>query len=202
MPYQGFALAGAPRLPQREATTTLTQGVGPPLRRNFAQLLGPERSHLVDAAVCAYRERYGDVGMWEAECYDGIAEALELLRGRGHRLYVATSKPTFYARPIVERFGLAQHFQGVYGSEMDGTRSDKRDLLAHLAAVEGLGPSRTVMIGDRGPDMRGARANGMRALGVAYGYGSCEELEEAGAEQIVASPFGLADAVSVLDGVA
>lgn len=172
--------------------------IGPPLQQNFAQLLGSGREHLVDAAVAAYRDRFGDVGMWENERYDGIDDALTELRSRGHRLFVATSKPTFYARPIVERFELAHHFEAVYGAEMDGTRANKRDLLAHVVAAESLEAARTIMVGDRGPDMGGARANGMRTLGVSYGYGSHEELLEAGAQAIVDSPAELVAAVGRL----
>lgn len=175
--------------------------IGPPLQQSFAQLLGAGREHLVHAAVAAYRERFGDVGMWENERYDGIDDVLTELRGRGHRLFVATSKPTFYARPIVERFELAGHFEDVYGAEMDGTRAKKRDLLAHVAALESLEPARTIMIGDRGPDMSGARANGMRTLGVSYGYGSREELLHAGAEQVVGSPAAIVAAVHRFAGL-
>lgn len=182
-----------------EPTEAYARFIGPPLQRNFSELLGPGRSHLVEDAVRAYRERYGDVGMWENERYEGIDEVLADLRARGHRLLVATSKPTFYARPIVERFGLLPHFDDVYGAELDGTRADKRDLLAHVVACEALDPARSVMIGDRGADMQGATANGLRTIGVTYGYGTRDELSDAGAERIVASPHDLASAVAALD---
>ena len=182
-----------------EPTAAYARFIGPPLQRSFAHLLGPEKAHLVDTAIAAYRERYGDVGMWENELCDGIDEALRTLVEQGHRLFVATSKPFFYAHPIVEHFELLTHFEGVYGAELDGTRADKRDLLAHIADREELSSSRTVMIGDRGTDMQGAEANGMRPLGVTYGYGSREELVAAGAERLVEAPRDLPDAIRALE---
>ena len=81
----------------------------------------------------------------------------------------------------------------MFGSELDGRRSDKTDLLGYALQTTGVDPSQTMMIGDRSHDMIGARNNGMTALGVLYGYGSEEELRGAGAHHVCATPRGLLD---------
>jgi phosphoglycolate phosphatase len=102
-------------------------------------------------------------------------------------LFVATSKPHVQAKRIVEHFGMGQYFETVYGCELDGTRSDKVELLAYAIAENPDAAVRT-MVGDREHDLIGALANGLRPIGVAYGYGSVEELRAAGAEGIADSP--------------
>ncbi len=111
---------------------TLHFAIGPPLRASFARLLSTDAPEAIERAVAHYRERFADVGLYENRPYAGIAEALAALRDSGARLFVATSKPQVYARRIVEHFGLHAHFLDVHGCELDGTREDKRDLLAHL----------------------------------------------------------------------
>ena len=110
------------------------------------------------------------------------------LGGRGATLFVATSKPTLYAERILRHFRLDHHFAGVYGAELDGRLDDKADLLAHLLACERLSASAAIMIGDRAADVRAARANGVRAVGVLWGYGAADELREAGADTLGADP--------------
>jgi phosphoglycolate phosphatase len=152
----------------------------------------------VERAIALYRERFADVGLFENRPYDGIVETLEALRARGVRLLVATSKPTVYATRIVERFSLAGHFQAVHGCELDGTREDKRDLLAHVIPRHGVDARHAVMIGDRGADMRAARHHGLNALGALWGYGTGDELREAGAHALCASPADIFAKVEVL----
>ena len=94
--------------------------------------------------------------------YDGISEVLTKLRQSGHRLFVATSKPHVFATRIVEHFGLRHHFEHVFGSELDGTRVDKSDLLEYALKIAAVDPSKTLMIGDRSHDMVGAKNNGMQ----------------------------------------
>jgi phosphoglycolate phosphatase len=169
----------------------LTFAIGPPLRRSLAQLLGDETPANVERALALYRERFADVGLFENAVYDGIDETLAALGKSGAKLFVATSKPLVYAERIVRHFGLDMHFVAVHGCELDGTREDKRDLLAHLLPHHGLAAAAAVMIGDRGADMSAARHHGVRALGALWGYGSREELEGAGAQVLCASPRDL-----------
>ena len=170
--------------------------VGPPLPEVLRRLLLPFGDDRIDAAVTAYRAHYGQAGMFEATVYDGIREAVAALRATGAALFVATSKRTLFARPIVERLGLAGEFQGIYGTDPDGSVDAKTDLIAALLRAEHLDPDATVMAGDRSHDMHGARANGVRTIGVLWGYGSRTELETAGAERLIASPGELPDAVA------
>ena len=173
----------------------LTFAIGPPLRRSLATLLGDESPAAVERAIALYRERFADVGLFENAPYDGIAETLGRLAASGSVLLVATSKPQVYAERIVKRFGLDGHFAAVHGCELDGTREDKRDLLAHLLPHHGIAPADAAMIGDRGADMAAARHHGLHAVGALWGYGTREELLEAGARALCAAPGGIPEAI-------
>jgi phosphoglycolate phosphatase len=164
----------------------LTWCIGPPLRTSFVQLLGGD--HSADRAVSLYRERFSDIGLYENGVYDGINEVLTSLCASGHRLFVATSKPHVFAERIIDHFGLRDHFERVFGSELDGTRVDKSHLLEYALKQASVDPSKTLMIGDRSHDMVGAKNNGMKGIGVLYGYGSRDELLEAGAHHVCATP--------------
>ncbi len=170
--------------------------IGPPLAESFRTLLATDDASRVERAIVAYRERFAEVGLFENALYPAIPRALAALAGAGCTLYVATSKPHLYARRIVAHFGLEPWFHAVHGAELDGTRAAKRALIAHVLEIESLEPDRCVMVGDRSHDVVGARANGVRALGAAWGYGSREELRQAGAEAICEDPSELEAAVS------
>ncbi len=173
------------------ADCNLAQYIGPPLTQTFADLLATDDPREVDAAITAYRARFATLGLFENEVYPGIPEALGALTAQGARLFLATSKPLVYARRIVEHFGLAKFLTGVHGSELDGTRTDKRDLIAHILATEQLVPEETVMVGDRRYDVLGALANRVRPFGVLWGFGTREELIAAGATRFLESPAEL-----------
>lgn len=173
------------------ADIILESYIGPPLQHSFAAMLGPDRVELVEQAVAFYRERYTTEGLFENEVYPGIVDLLQHMRQRAGALYVATSKPTLYARRIIDHFGLARFFDDVYGSELDGMRSNKTDLIAYILTQETIAADAAVMIGDRSHDIVGARGNGVRALGVLWGYGSREELMRAGADRIFDTPGAL-----------
>ena len=166
--------------------------IGPPMIESLRKLVGPARA---DDALKLYRARYGEVGLFENRVYDGIPELLRSLSGEGWRLYVATSKARPYALRIVEHFGLAPFFAETYGSGLDGSLQHKDALLAHALADSGVEARAATMIGDRKFDVLGASANGLPTIGVAWGYGSRAELEQAGAAAIVAQP---ADVVGAL----
>ena len=142
---------------------------------------------LTRKAVDLYRERFDEIGWLENKPYDGIHDALASVAESGSVLYVATSKPRIAAGRIIEHFEMGQYFERVFGSELDGTRSKKTELLAYAIAENPVASSRT-MIGDRKYDLIGAIANGIRPIGVSYGYGTIEELIEAGAVGIADSP--------------
>lgn len=168
--------------------------IGPPLWDTFPALVGEE---LTKKAVALYRERFVDVGWKENKPYDGIHEALETIASAGHTMFVATAKPHMHAARIIGHFGMGDYIHNVYGSELDGTRATKTELLA-FAIDKNPGSIKRVMIGDRRHDLAGAIANDLEPVGVAWGYGSLEELETAGASSIARSPAELADIVSCL----
>ena len=159
--------------------------IGPPLHASMKKFVGTDE--LAHRAVELYRERFRDVGLFENEAYAGIEETLAKVAVGGRRLFVATSKPKVYADRIVEHFGLGGLFEHVFGSELDGTRTDKADLLAYALSAAKVDPARAIMIGDRSHDVVGARKNGMKAIGVLYGYGSLAELTDAGADHLCAA---------------
>jgi phosphoglycolate phosphatase len=171
---------------QPPALDALTFAIGPPLRRSLATLIGDDSPAAVERALVLYRERFAEVGLYENSVYEGVAEALCAISARGATLYVATSKPRVYAERIVRHFGLETHFAAIHGCELDGTREDKRDLLAHLLPHHGVGAHECAMIGDRGADMVAARHHGVRAIGALWGYGTREELAHAGAHAFCA----------------
>jgi len=119
---------------------------------------------------------------------------MALLAATSRPIYLCTSKPEIYARRIVTLFGLSEFLTGIYGADLAGRFDDKATLLAHLAATERVDTSRATMIGDRSHDIRAARLNGARSIGVLWGYGSHDEL--AGADAIVRTPAELATALA------
>jgi phosphoglycolate phosphatase len=176
----------------------LERFIGPPTRVVLSELLGTSDASEVERAVRIYRERFSTIGLFENAVYNGIPEVLAELRSRGFTLFVCTSKPQTYAVRILEHFRLSDHFQHTYGCELDGTRSEKSELIAYLLEREQLEPETALMIGDRLHDMRGAHANGVRALGVLYGFGTTDELTQAGAWALCASVAELPEVVARL----
>jgi phosphoglycolate phosphatase len=168
----------------------VTPLIGPPLPQVIGRLLEHYGDDRVDAGIVAYRAHYGEIGLHQAVIYPGITDALPPLSARSH-CFVVTSKRSVFARRIVDSLGLAGWFRGVYGTEPDGSLDDKADLIAAVLRAEALDPRDTVMVGDRMHDMLGAHANGMRAIGVLWGYGSRAELEAAGADKVVHTPGDL-----------
>ena len=149
--------------------------IGPPLLQAFMATYGFDEARAWEA-MGFYRERFAVTGLYENHVFDGVTPLLEELVGQGRQLFIATSKPQLYAREIARHFDFARHFNLIYGSELDGTRTHKVELIRHLLTEQGLDPAQTLMIGDRKHDLIGARENGLDAAAVGYGFGSFEEL--------------------------
>ena len=175
---------GKPLAPE----TDLQWCIGPSMQKNFSILL--EDQTQIPRAIDLYRERFREKGMFENSVYDGIPELLQNLALQGN-LWLATSKVRSFAQQIMDHFDLAQYFKGIYGSELDGRYGDKAELIGLILREQGLSAEQTVMIGDREHDIIGAKKNGLRSIGVLWGYGSEEELRAAGAESLAASPAQL-----------
>lgn len=162
----------------------LTKCIGPPLKESFMQYYGFNELE-ADRAIAKYREYFGTTGLYENAVYAGMEHLLKTLADRDKTLMIATSKPTVYAVKILEHFGLMRYFQFISGSELDGTRTKKSEVIAHALeqnAVTDL--SGVVMVGDRKHDILGAKEIGIASVGVLYGYGSLSELQNSGADFI------------------
>ena len=151
--------------------------IGPPLKASLAKILNVEADHvLAEQALMGYRERFAVKGLYENHVFEGVAETLAELKRRGYRLFVATAKPTVYAKQILEHFDLAQYFTEIYGSELNGERTNKAELIQYILEQQKLQADQCMMVGDREHDIFGARQNGIDTIAVNYGYGSQEEL--------------------------
>lgn len=151
--------------------------IGPPLKASLAKILNVEADHvLAEQALMGYRERFAVKGLYENHVFEGVAETLAELKRRGYRLFVATAKPTVYAKQILEHFDLAQYFTDIYGSELNGDRTNKAELIQYILEQQKLQADQCLMVGDREHDIFGARQNGIDTIAVNYGYGSQEEL--------------------------
>lgn len=168
--------------------------IGPPLLDSFRELCGFDEEKGLQA-VALYRERYAVEGLFENEAYPGIVQMLTRLQQAGCHLAVASSKPEVFVKKILEHFGMLSCFEVVVGSELDGSRVRKEEVLEE-ALSQLLGESMSAkgsfakavdvaMVGDRKFDIQGAKAYGLVSIGVAYGYASEGELKEAGADRIV-----------------
>ncbi|MEJ0015599.1 MAG: HAD hydrolase-like protein [Acetobacteraceae bacterium] len=169
----------------------ITPLIGPPLPQVIARLLAAYGDDRVEAGVLAYREHYGEIGLHMATVYPGVAATVRDLAARA-RCFVATSKRAVFAERIVAALDFAGAVTAIYGTAPDGSVDDKALLIAAILRREGLDPADTVMVGDRSHDMIGARANGLRGIGVLWGYGTRDELEAAGAHHVIATPQELA----------
>lgn len=165
----------------------LTAFIGPPLKDSF-KMYYHMTDEVADKAIQKYRERFNKVGIFENRAFEGIHTLLDGLKKQGKKLAIATSKPYVFAIRILERYELAEYFDWIVGSELDGTRSKKSEVIEEVlrqAEVSEAQRNNCLMVGDRKHDIEGAKACGVDALGVAYGYAEKGELEAAGATYIV-----------------
>ena len=157
--------------------------IGPPLKDTFMQdyHLSPAEG---DRAVTLYREYFAPRGLFENQVYPGIPELLAALKARGIWIALATSKPEVFAKKILDHFDMSQYFDEIVGSELDGRRVKKAEVVAEVLSRCPT-PDRALMVGDRFHDVEGAHQNHLPAAGVLYGYGSREEMEEHKADFIL-----------------
>ena len=167
---------------------TLTGVIGPPLKDSFMELYGFDEARAAEA-IREYRVYFSDRGWAENVPYPGVAAMLERLRGEGRRLVVATSKPEEFTLRIMDHFDLTRYFSVICGAPMDESDGGKKEnvIAAALRRADVTDLRDTVMAGDRRYDVLGAHKNGLKAVGVLYGYGSRAELVDAGADYIAES---------------
>lgn len=165
----------------------LTQFIGPPLVTSFKEFFKMDDEE-ANTTLQFYRERFSTKGLYENIVYEQIDDLLKHLKHNGYKLAIATSKPTVFTEIILKHFALYDYFDVVVGSELDGTRSLKGEVISEvLQRLNVLNKAMCVMIGDRKHDVIGAAQNGIDSIGVTYGYGSQKELEDAKATYIVHS---------------
>jgi phosphoglycolate phosphatase len=150
--------------------------IGPPLANSFMEIYSFTELE-AKKAVEYYREYFKDIGLYENELYAGMNELLEMLINQKRVLMVATSKPTIFAEEILKYFNIDKYFEFICGSNLDGTMSDKTEIIRYILKEKNIKKQRTVMIGDRKHDIIGAHNNGIASVGIGYGYGSEEELK-------------------------
>lgn len=163
--------------------------VGPPLVESLMIHCKISKAEALQTIDC-YREYYTSKGMFENSVYDGVEKMLEALKESDRKLAVATSKPEVYARRILEYFHLDGYFDVVCGATFDERRVEKADIISDVLrefAITEAQKKDVLMVGDRLHDICGAKKNGIDSLGVLFGYGGREELEQAGADYLAAS---------------
>jgi len=159
--------------------------VGPPLLDSFEHYYGFSKEQS-KTAIEYFREYYRDKGIFDNLVYDGFEDLLKTLKCNSKILIVATSKPEVFAKQILEHFNIAKYFTYIAGSNLDGTRDKKSEVIKYaLESCNIIDFSKAIMIGDREHDIIGAKEVGIKSIGVLYGYGDRNELEKAGADFIV-----------------
>lgn len=168
--------------------------VGPPLLQQFMRYADLDEETAVEA-VKYYRERYENVGIFENRLYPEVEEMLNGLKDKGYILAVASSKPEYFVRKVLEHFQLTGYFQEIVGSEMDGSRTNKAEVIEEVLARLHMSERRdeVIMVGDKEHDILGARKAGLPCIAVSYGYGSEEELKNADPLKIVNSAREIVD---------
>lgn len=162
--------------------------IGPPLVDSFIRRFGMTADE-AEFALKKYRERFSTVGMFENRVYDGVPQMLEKLKSSGLTLAVASLKPLVFVEKILEKFKLKSFFSAVCGSDLEGTKHTKKQIIDDvLSALPPASPSEIVMVGDRYQDIEGAKEAGIYSIGVKYGYAEGSELENAGADFIAEMP--------------
>ncbi|MFD2442643.1 HAD family hydrolase [Bacillus sp. CGMCC 1.16607] len=161
--------------------------IGPPLQISFSEIYGFNEEKAQEA-IQYYRERFEEKGMFENELYSNISTLLKLLKEQQLTLVVATSKPTVFSEKILKYFNIDQYFDLVVGSNLDGTRSSKTEIIQYiLDKYTEYKLEDFIMIGDRKHDIIGAMNTGIDSIGVTYGYGSFEELSHSNPTYLVKS---------------
>ena len=168
-----------------ESVESLKHFIGPPLREHFMEFCGVDKEK-GEEYVAKYREYYAVTGIYENKVYDGIENLLISLKNAGKKIVLATSKPEKFALIVLEHFGLIKYFDFVAGALMSNTRTKKDEVIAYaLENIDDYNLETTIMVGDRMHDTLGAAKFGINTIGVTFGYGSYEELENSGTKIIV-----------------
>lgn len=169
----------------------LVKFIGPPLMNSFMDYYRFDETK-AKMAVDYYREYYSESGIYENEVYDQIPTLLEELKTNKKELIIATSKPTVFVERVLKHFEIFKFFTSVVGSNLDGTRVSKEEIIGWiLSNLKHKTKEKVIMIGDRKHDIIGAKANEIDSVGVTYGYGSIAEIQNEGPTYIIHNIAGL-----------
>lgn len=166
--------------------------IGPPFELGLPSIGIPDDALV--RVIARYRERYEDVGLYEASLYDGVIDMLDALATEGLSLAIATAKPEHSARRVLDHFSLTERFDVIVGATLTPERRAKAQIITHALGLLGIPAGLptlaqvVVMVGDREHDVIGAMHNRIPCIGVAWGYGSPEELLTSGAVALAESP--------------
>lgn len=172
-----------------DPTINLKEFIGPPLNQQFQKSyhFSEEKSK---QAVKYFQEYYNQKGIFEYQIYNGILELLKELQNSKKRILIATSKPEKYAKIIINQLCLTKYFEFIGGSLLDGLREQKNEVITYaLDSCKISDYKNVIMIGDRKYDITAAKKLGLHSMGVLYGYGKLDELQQSDAEFIVKSPL-------------
>lgn len=174
---------------------TCCRFIGPALLDSFQRYCSMSADEAREA-IRLFREYYGPHGMFECYVFPGIRELFIRLKAAGKRIAVATAKAEPFAIELLDHYGLTEYFDCIAAASLDGSRSDKADIIDHGLAMLGITDrAAVIMVGDREYDVIGAHDAGMQAIGVTWGYGPLAELQQAGADYIAATPEEVADLI-------
>jgi len=194
--HSALNMIGADNIP---AASSLDWCIGPPIEKSFATILNDNREERIAEAVDAYRYCYYEQkGELLDQPFIGMKAVLQQLFDAGYTLYVATLKPQHNAGLILERYGFAHYFSGVFGVEQNGDSDIKYEIIAHILKRYQLNKQEVAMIGDREFDLLGAKQNGVMAVAAAYGYGTPDEIQKTAPDAICYGPEDILGALSLV----
>jgi len=166
----------------------INNSIGPPLVPFIERVLnGKADENMMKAIAISYREHYTEKGLFMAELYDGVENALNYLHEK-YMLFVVSSKPEVFLRKLMVALNIGQYFKNIYGPGLELAPLKKAELVKACMAENNLKTYECIMIGDKAEDIAAAAANGIKSLGALYGFGTAEELQIAGASFLIESP--------------
>ena len=178
---------------QADLDQDLSWAIGPPVEEVMIRLISSYSATEIAKAVSVFRDHYNSEGLQGTILYPGVAEVLTEMRALGKRMFIGTSKPHDTALIFCEHLKIKQFFQGMYGRRLDVKEYNKTDLIKLILLSEAVKPKETVVVGDHRYDIEAAHANGLKAIGVTYGYGTHSELIQSGADALCHDPRRLTD---------
>jgi phosphoglycolate phosphatase len=167
-------------------TDMLAAFIGPPLEKTFSEYFKFNKEN-TEIGKKYYREYFSEKGLYENTLYDGIENLLKEINARNKTCILATSKPIVFAEKILKYLNIDTYFKHIVGGNPEGTFAEKDDIIKYIIENYNLNKSETIMVGDRKYDIIGANKNGIKSIGVLYGYGSRAELENENPEYIINS---------------